>query len=187
MSDEMIELWTLQDVGAMKRLEQDGVLRCDGRKILHWRFREAYHWLIGQMEQRVERYPKGRFPLWAWLVKPDMRTFKHRFYGSESQVRIGFRIPRSRVLLHDYVSWHCVLNRFPLSLCEAEYNRFERNWNEQTIRRTWERIFDFDLLALSDPDWSGPVDDLDVQATFAELYAHEVFSMKVYQPRGPSR
>lgn len=178
---ELIELWTLQDVGALERIKQTEVLKCDGRKIDHPDFRKSYQWLIKQMQDRINGYPKGRYPIWAWPTKPDMRTSKHRFWGKDPIVRIGFRVPRERVLFHDFYEWHCVLNRMPVTLSEAEWDESE-SWTREQIEESWVRIFDPNLLKTADPEWigSGPPD---FQVTLAEVHANEIFSTKIYQPR----
>ena len=63
------------------------------------------------------------------------------------------------MLLLDFETWHCVLNRWYLSQSWAESREWCRktkgfgpNWNplpsplEAELQSTWQRVFDFDLL-----------------------------------------
>ena len=111
-----------------------------------------------QMSNRIPGYT-GSFPVWFWhSPKPDLRHGGHRPAG-EHCVRIELELPRARVLLFDYQSWHCVLNRWHLSLSERESREWDRRsegldqYNallppklETELRATWERVFELDRL-----------------------------------------
>jgi hypothetical protein len=115
-------------------------------------------------EQMKKRLPgcSGRFPLWAWYKpRPDLRRSGHLERGTPG-VRLELLVPASRVLLSDFDAWHCVLNRWHLSLTEEEDARWESRLPkgyrpgselppelERELRASWERIFDLELVAKS--------------------------------------
>lgn len=172
-----IELWTLQDPGVLDTLARTGYLCGDGRRADR-DFRPAYRWLMKQMGERLPGY-RGGHPVWAWLEKPDMRRHPYCGFRGEDQVRIGFRVPRSRVLVHEYDSWHSVLNGQPLTLNEAEWDASDA-WSREQVERSWERIFDAQTLASSDPDWRGTGPFL-MQATVEHVEDREIFHRRLFR------
>ena len=111
-----------------------------------------------QMDRRVPGY-KGGFPIWFWhSPKPDLRHAAHLPRG-ERGLRIELELPLQQLLLLDFETWHCVLNRWHLSLSWRE----SRDWDRRTrghdqyrnvlpapleaeLQTTWERIFDLELM-----------------------------------------
>lgn len=174
-------LWTIQELAAWEKLQRDGLLRSDGRRIPRY-CRYAYQWMADQMRLRLHA-PHGRFPLWGWYrwqgkehIKPDLRTSGY-LTKDTSGVRIEFAIPESKVLLSDVDVLHCVLNGWFLSLCEKEDKDFteeleragiQQRWpysepfNSQVIS-SWQHIFN---LEAGDTEWRGPLYERSVQANF---------------------
>ena len=162
----------------------------DGRRV-DGHFRSAYEWLMQEMQRRLPHYG-GRFPIWLWVTpKPDLRHVAHLPSG-ESGVRIELDIPAERILQFDFDTWHCVLNRWYLSMSEAE----EREWEQRTqaidplarvlperleseLRRSWERVFDLDLLR-GHEQWGG----LDrIQAVTEYVRLDEVVNVRTFVAR----
>ena len=67
---------------------------------------------------------------------------------------------RNRVLLLDFETWHCILNRWHLSLSWRESREWDRRIKgldqfrgplpepfESELRATWDRVFEFDKTA----------------------------------------
>ncbi|MCX6843448.1 MAG: DUF3841 domain-containing protein [candidate division WOR-3 bacterium] len=162
-----VTLWTVQTAGAWSRLQKDGVLRADVRRVRR-EHRRAYEWLARQMEERLGCRPSAKaLPLWAWFQcdgttcrKPDLRSSGHLLKG-ESGVRIEFKVSDRLVLLSDFDLWHYVLNYWylPESLKDAE--DFEAELSRRglsfyktkplrdrafhaKITESWSRIFDLD-------------------------------------------
>lgn len=149
--------WTIQRADCWERFRRQGVLRADGRRIYR-HFRPAYRWLMQQMARRLTGCT-GRFPVWFWhSPKPDLR---HGGYlpAGERAVRIELELPRERVLLLDFQSWHCVLGSSHLSLSWRESREWDRRTKgfdqyraplptpiEAELQATWERVFDLDRL-----------------------------------------
>jgi hypothetical protein len=161
-------LWTIQTEETWAHAEKSGVLECNelhidaDKEIDSW-LRPAYDWMVGQLEQQVKNYPHKKYPIWAWYhPKQDLRRSGHLPRGT-SGVRVEFLVSSDRVLLSDFEAWHAVLNCWYLSLSDEESdnwdNRCERagiqigweNWPlpspfKEEILRSWERIFDLELL-----------------------------------------
>ena len=134
------------------------------------------------MEQMARRVPgyTGGFPVWFWhSPKPDLRCAGHRSAG-ERGVRIELELPRERVLLFDFQSWHCVLNRWRLSLSERESKEWDRRTKgldqhraplpaplEAELQATWERVFDLDRLRCARL-W-GPINEIQGVTEYVRL------------------
>ena len=164
-----LRVWTIQGPGWWNVLQQRGVIRGDGRRVCH-HSRPAYNWLMGQMHRRIPGY-SGAFPIWFWYSpKPDLRHSAHLARG-EKGLRIELELPREVVLLSDFETWHCVLNRWHLSLSWRESREWDRKTKEfdqfgatlpaaleAELQATWERIFDMDRVR-GTKLW-GPVDSI---------------------------
>ncbi len=177
-------LWTIQSMAAWERLQQERILRGDGRRSQVY-YRYAYQWMAEQMRLRLPP-PHSKFPLWGWYrwqgirrAKPDLRASGHLTKGAPG-VRIEFELPGDRVLLSNFEAWHCVLNRCFLSLSEEEEEAFaaemerasvQQKWSypepfRSRVLSSWQRIFD---LEAGDPEWWGLLSERSIQATFWEL------------------
>ncbi len=173
---ETVLVWTIQAAECWHRFTREGVLRTDGRYVDR-HFRPAYRWLMHQMSRRITGYTGG-FPVWFWhSPKPDLRRGGHRPAGERS-VRIELELPRERVLLFDFQSWHCVLNGWHLSLSERESREWDRRTErfdsapltpqlEAELQTTWERVFELDRLRRAKL-W-GPIDEIQGVTEYARL------------------
>jgi hypothetical protein len=79
-------LWTIQDMAAWERLQCEGVLSADGRRVPSY-FRHAYRWMSDQMRLRLSSH-HARVPLWGWYhwqgikqCRPDLRASGHLAKG----------------------------------------------------------------------------------------------------------
>lgn len=191
-------LWTIQDLPAWERLQRDGVLRADGRRVPPY-YRDAYRWMSEQMRLRLPPNP-SRFPLWGWYrwqgvsrCRPDLRCAGHlerRVPG----VRIEVDLPDSTVLLSDFGAWHCVLNRSFLPLndseddalaAELETEGVDHRWPypepfRSRVVSSWQHIFDMDA---GDADCWGPSSGRSLQATFWELTLSQVRRFDAFTAR----
>lgn len=174
-----MKLWTFQRPGAWARAQECGTLRGDGRRIEQL-FRPAYRWLRERMKERIPGCA-GRFPVWAWVEKPDLRRSEHRLRPGERSVILECEVPEGRVLFSEFMAWHHVLNGWFLALSEAEDERWERKWGRSRhealpprarlrVEESWERIFDVRALARS-PLWRGTQV---VQAVVEEVRLEEI-------------
>jgi hypothetical protein len=123
--------------------------------------------------------------------KPDLRHGAH-LPGGERGVRIEVELPRDRVLLLDFETWHCVLNRWHLSCSWRESREWDRKtkgldqfWSplppilEAELQSTWERVFDFELLRRA-KIW-GPIDK--IQGVTDRILLEEVRNVKEFAGR----
>lgn len=100
-------------------------------------FPKEYDWLMNQMEKRIYGYKKEDGLVFLWTQKPDLRSSGHLNRGEEG-VLIEVDLPKSKVLLSNFMAWHCVLNDIKAELHEDEkIDKF----------KSWERIFDLELCS----------------------------------------
>jgi hypothetical protein len=191
-------LWTIQDMKAWDRLQREGALRADGRRVSPY-YRHAYLWMSDQMRLWLPPHP-ARFPLWGWCHwqgvnqrRPDLRASGHLTKGTTG-VRIEFELPEGSVLLSDFDSWHCVLNRHFLSINEKEDDAFARELERADVEwrwpypepfharvvSSWQRIFD---LQAGDAQWCGPPSRRTIQATFWELTTPQIRRVDIFKAR----
>jgi hypothetical protein len=182
-----IRAWTIQRTACWEQFQKRGILRGDGRRVDPY-FRPAYRWLITQMGRRLPGC-EGVYPVWFWYSpKPDLRHGAHLSRG-ERGVRIELELPRARVLLLDFETWHCVLNRWHLSCSGRESREWDRKTKgfdrfrvhlppvlEAELRSTWERVFDFELLRRAKM-W-GPIDK--IQGVTDYILSEEVRHVKQF-------
>lgn len=164
-----IRAWTIQRPSWWRRLRNEGEVRGDGRRACR-HFRPAYRWMMDQMGRRIPEYGGG-YPIWFWFApKPDLRHSGHLARGDRA-LRIELDLPRNLVLLSDFETWHCVLNRWHLSSSSGESRAWDRKVRgldqfrsrlpeplESELRATWDRIFDLELVNRT-RHW-GPVDHI---------------------------
>lgn len=190
-TDTVYEMWTIQSLRTWDRLQAQGVLRTDGRRIHDRDFmRKPYRWLMSQMKERLPVY-RGRYPVWAWYhPKPDLRRSAHAVSGTMN-VRLKIRVPASRVLLSDFESWHLVLNNGICSWTEGEdycvredIARGDRDKLAALFEekyKSWERVLDLDANLTRDEEWLG--DFYAIQAVMEEVRLDEVVSAQIFKAR----
>lgn len=176
--DGTIRVWTIQPAAWWRSLRTRGMLHGDGRRI-YGHFRPAYRWLMRQMVIRVPGC-RGRAPIWVWQSpKPDLRHVAHLPRG-EPGVRVELELPCNRVLLFDFETWHCVLNRWHLSLSWRESREWDRRIKgldqyrtllpepfESELQAAWERVFD--LARLRRTKLWGPIDKVQGVTEYVRL------------------
>ena len=122
-----------------------------------------------------------------------MRASEHLARGLPG-VRIELELPEDSVLLSDFDSWHCVLNRCFLSLneqedeafvCELERTGVEQRWPypepfHLRVVSGWQYIFD---LEAGDVEWRGPLSERSIQATFWELTIPQIRRVDIFRAR----
>lgn len=193
---------------AYQTLLRDKVLRGDGR-FSERLFREHYKWMRAQFKERVPTYRGGTL-LWAWYSPfPDLRRSEHR--GKDGGVRLKLEVDPSRVLLSDFDGWHHVLNRMYLPSSVADYEAYEKRWDDYEIlargrasglkpfeyarivdeefraeiESSWVRCFDLPLMRslFTDPRYGADEKPHYVQAVFEEIRLGDVRKVRVFDPR----
>lgn len=187
-------LWSIQPLEEWDRLQTTKVLR--GAEQFVWpEFLPAYQWLRQQMRQRICRPPdEATYPMWAWYQwrdsrrrKPDFRWIRHHeLRPGSSVVRLELEVDASRVLLSDFVLWHCAINNWYLSSSRKDDLAFERERAargfssplfplppdlQRRVTESWERIFDLDWY---NRNWTNKLEDKTIQATLWEIRLDDV-------------
>lgn len=111
--------------------------------------------MLEQMHQRLPAFT-GKYPIWAWTKKPDLRNERWRWEGIWHCIE--FEAPDDSCLVSDFAAWHDVLNGFAHHT-EAEWDEWESGRRKKDsykaeCLRTWPRIFDLDFWK-QDPEWFG--------------------------------
>lgn len=196
-------LWTIQSIGAWKKLQRCGVLCVDPR-YADKDMRPAYEWMAAQMQKRLASKPANSFlPIWAWLQwegerkrRPDLRCGGHLAKGSPG-VLIEFEADETNVLLSDFDLWHYVLNYWYLPATEAEGKAFDAEMKKigldyfatkplpnlkyhQRIEKSWMRIFD---LSWSSEGISDQRKAKSIQAVLWELRKEKVRKAQTFISR----
>lgn len=198
-----MRLWSLQDEAVVATLERNGVVRSSAA----WTdpaFLTAYAWMRGQMTERISPPPAPDLsPMWAWVQwrsarqkKPHLGSKAHFPSGTQA-VRLTLEVDPFEALLSDFHAWHCVLNRYPLHLSQAEDEDFDArlisaggSWTQRTdslpapleaeMQTTWERIFDFTL----ESDYAfHPLSERSLQACLWEIRLENVVKLERFIAR----
>ena len=184
-----MRLWTIQPISVIDILEKTGEYTCEKSLSINYEdFRDAYEWLVKQMDKKNIVHPDGlELPLWAWHTydgiqqQPNVEEVK----GPGKCVCIEFEIPDNKVCLTDYNAWHYVLNRWWLddSTNEEEWDK-NHEWfdnlnfktQDKIMKESWKKIFDITFI---DTDWS--CNGKYVQATFWKLEKSMIKSVKYFE------
>lgn len=192
-----MRLWTFQPRAVYDLIQETGVYRCEAGKSMFLDendpssgvFRDAYAWMVHQMEKRLGSRPEGvEYPVWAWYryegrEKPDIRKARWT-NGSPGQEMacILLEIPDREVLLSDFGEWHHVLNRWPLTETEEEAVNTDlmlaiMNYasRQKWLEKNWEKIFS---THVKDNGWV--CRGYDLQATFWELKKENITGVKFF-------
>ncbi len=208
MKSDYLTLWTVQPIEWYEKLLRESVIF--GRKDLSdWykdddvEFRQAYDWLVVQMEKRISPKPfENALPVWAWChylnadkKRPDLRGSGFLLKGQKG-VRIEFRKKRSEVLLSDFDLWHCVLNYFYIADNEKEDAEFDTLLNKlglkfterenapteihEMITKSWEKVLDMNYSS----EYSvSSFEKKSIQATFWSLSVGEIVKVDKFTAR----
>ena len=193
-----MRLWTIQPIEVWEELNKKGYFICNPIKADYisdkeWNFKEAYDWLVGQMEYRIGRRPNGvSYPIWAWHTrdwkhkKPDLRNIGLGNKGEKS-VCIEVEVPDNQVVLTDFDVWHFVLNKwyFDDSYSEeeweklhAKYDRLDSDGKEKVKIQSWQKVFD---VSPFQNEWCQR--GRYIQATFWVLYLKDVKDVRFFTAR----
>jgi hypothetical protein len=156
--DAAVRIYSIQSSGALRYLEENGVLRCTpealdehsdhaGASTYDHRPKQAYDWIADQL--RLTTGTRGEtYPLWAWLKRPSMTGKERRRYRGESL--IVAIVPRRRLLISDHGQWHICLMGGAITISEQEDDHFddlEKTSDQATwtslVHSTWQRVFEF--------------------------------------------
>ena len=188
-----MRLWTVQPWRIYEKIKKEGMYRCEDSFIDPY-FKQAYDWLVKRMIQKIGVPPEGvEYPVWAihtWYgkhAKPDFRKLRWEWGGKgDVYACIEIDIPGNTVVLSDYNAWHFVLNRFPLTKTEAEFDNLSNTYDKLSLKekrmfmkQSWEDIFDVEPL---NDDWISKGEY--VQATFWELRKEQIIDVRRFVAAG---
>lgn len=131
-----IRLHTVQALEAYEQLASTGILTADATRVGELPGqRHCYSWMDAQMTARG--LPgNGMLWLWARIARGDLVNLARMNRGS---VLLTVEVPADRVLLSDFIEWHCVLNgdlMIPNVPGETEAE-WERRW--EAAHEDWDK------------------------------------------------
>lgn len=186
--EKAMRLWSAQALDVYELIKDRGVYRMDPEKASCYEdFREAYDWLVREMERKVGKRPDGvLYPVWAYAVY-DGKSREPDLYSlggpGEEFILFELEIPDDRLVLTEYDTWHYVLNKwFYCRVKDEEDFRSRNDWfdalppeeKEKVMERSWQAVFDTELRDNGEWDRNGRF----VQATFWELRTEDIVSCR---------
>ncbi len=208
MNDDFVTLWTIQPIEWYESLLKNKHIFAKPTLSDQYMdndptFRQAYDWLIIQMEKRIKAKPcKNILPIWAWYQhsnsdkkRPDLRYSGLLPKGTKG-VRIKLKKKKSEVLFSDFDLWHSVLNYWYIADDEQDHNDFFSLLNscglafterdrypshiQKQVEESWQKIFDMDYCQ----EYSAKsFKNKSIQATFWDLFLDEVVSVDKFIAR----
>lgn len=172
----MATYWTIQTMEKWKEAQRLGYLFGD-EKYIWEEFIEPYQWMMGQMKKRLPNYV-GEYPIWLWVDRPDLRESGHLGKGEEG-VLLKVEIDEKDVLLSHFQAWHILLNQ---SYLELEINEDEPEYNKDEIEKSWEMIFDLDILK-QQPNWKSILEKNGVQGVSGKINLDNINLVKGFIAR----
>lgn len=142
----MTRYWTNQTIEAREQAQREGYL-IGNIKYVWDEMLDNYRWMMKQMKKRLPNY-SGGYPIWLWTEKPDLRKSGHFEKGTHA-VCLEVEISSEHTLLSDFDAWHCILNDSFLAIDELEWDAFHSGELTMAKKKSWERIFDLELLRKS--------------------------------------
>jgi hypothetical protein len=192
--ETLINLWTLQQPGAVEQLQKAGRLAGDPAfafSIMYDRLGKstAYFWMNEQMQRRS--IPTGNYavPIWAFLLPP---VIDQNWECRPGDCLIHLRVPMRRVLLSIHTAWVKLLSVSDHLnteyLCVNEEDRLAHQARNNiipdahTCRKSWEKMFEIGLIGTPGFNWPKTL-----QATIAEVLAEDVLDIIVSAPGGSNK
>ncbi|MDO8598626.1 MAG: DUF3841 domain-containing protein [bacterium] len=184
MVPDVLTCWTIQHADAWAKAEGRGVYREDGRT-----WPPEYRWFRDQLRARTHA-SQGRFPVWATMDRPDLRSSGWRRHG-ERCVRVAFHVSRKQAMLVDTVGVFEVLNRQPFTWSKREDAAWERRvggvlrWDlltqaqQREVEDTWLRAFEL-RRPKGSHSWIGA---LEVDVLVAEVRMSDVVRVTPFVAR----
>lgn len=154
-----------------------------------------YRWIRDRMAERIPDF-SGDYPMWAWLKRPSTKPKPRRYRGTGENIRLTIMVPRSRILLSDYDSWHSVLNSSFNCLTEREWDSFYERYpvhetlmapNDRAryfieVEKSWHSCLEF--TTYTDPvirNWIGDTHRFRVQACVDRFLWDEIISVRRFK------
>lgn len=134
-------------------------------------FKNAYNWLVNQMNNCINNPDNIKYPIWAWYKYdgsndlPDFNQFNN--YSDKENFLLVIDIPDDDVFLTDYSDWHCVLNNGynNQGITDEEYDKLWDIYDKSSVEQK-EKI---KLDSWNDIILNKNSDNKFIQATFWKL------------------
>ena len=143
----MLTVYHICNIRAYHSLLDRGYLSGDGRRSDRYFSKKMkdhfdwcpYDWMADQMLSFIGKRPKHalKYPVWVWYKynnknRPDLRTHDIKMYikKGEEGVLLKLQIPKEKVLLSNFDTWHNVLNYYPITNSEID----DKWWDERRIK-----------------------------------------------------
>ena len=186
-----MKFYTVQHEDVWHKLKNKGVYYTEDNFICDESFSSSYKWLNDQAKRKIKKWDTDR-PVWLWLKKPDLRSYRFNKDPDKPKVQncvlIELEIPAEQVLISEFGLWHCVLNNCYMAYSDKEdlfiEKRFIKMTKAQTkkaIQDSWKRCIveaDLKLSEKFDPSYIEPVS---FQAIVSCLKLDQVISYKKFK------
>lgn len=173
-----MKLYSIQPVEVAKLLKEGKTFICDPEKSgFSVELKEAYAWIVIQMEKRFPKPSNVVFPIWAWHTYDWKRKLNLEEGGfgipGTKYACLELEVPDEQVLLSDFDNWHAVLNGYYLADGKNKIEWEENHkWFDSLplskkkiiMKKSWEKIFNVTPI---NSDWI--INGQYIQATFWEI------------------
>lgn len=156
---QSIRAVTYVSAAAFRHLRETGWLGASP-DVIEPEWRLAYDWMRWRMLLRIPT-ATGRYPVWFWLFA-DADWASDLTWSAKGDVILLVDLPRSQVVLSDFIEWHGVLNIWPVTAAECHVcgTRFcethdpdERDSDDDEGPRNWEDMT-ADQIERYTPGWN---------------------------------
>ena len=159
-----IRLWTAQNQGTLKELEETGVYRAKLGNIIKKYdscsdiYLNVYRWFSKTAGKMVPKPEGVEFPIWAALKKELTLGL------DKGQVRFELEVDRQNVIIYDTGKWDYILNYWYIPVNSKDKEEFEAKIRaygienqsqicmtnhypmlKREVEKSWERLFDPDI------------------------------------------
>lgn len=168
--DSMIPLYSIQHIDAFNVAKEKGYFTgsveyssfYDEEYGIDEKWKRAYDWMVSKMKEKNPSH-SGDYPMWAYLKNP--RTKQPITWTGGPYCLVFFKVPKKRILISDYESWHAPLN----GACYYHEKYFDE-FPPEEIMSTWDQIFD--ITKNEHSEWYHPPEYL--QVCIDRIYMSEI-------------
>lgn len=169
-------VWTIQDESYYEKQIINGYLEGNKEYVID-EFIEKYLWIMEQMKDRIKNY-NGEFPIWTWLIKPDLRRAGYLERGTKG-VLLEIELEEDEILISGFEEWNAILNNDYIFYNEEEENSIENGSKTISKEESWERIFNYENLR-KEAYWNGANI---LQGTMGRVFVDKIKSKKCFVAR----
>lgn len=186
-----MRFYTVQHKDVWEHLQKIGEYRTNEKFICEESFLPAYNWLNSQAKKRIKEWNTER-PVWLWVKKPDLRTYRFIKNPDEPKVQdyvlIELEIPANEVLISEFGLWHHVLNNSYIAYTKKEDEEFDEQLEktssqeiQKKIEQSWEKCIVDESLKCSNKFEEYCLGETSFQAIVSCLKIDQVVSHKKFK------